>query len=125
MSSPIDETKELQARIEALVEAGDLAAAGSLGADLHASDLADVVERLEEPAQVALLSALPPELASEALAEMEEGEERGDLLAALAPEKGAELIGELADDDAADLMGELDPPEQQKILQVLPDRTAD
>jgi magnesium transporter len=125
MSSPIDETRELQARIEALVGAGDLAMAGSLGAELHPSDLADVVERLEEAAQVALLSALPAELASEALAEMEEGEERGDLLAALAPEKGAELIGELADDDAADLMGELDPPEQQKILEVLPDRTAD
>jgi magnesium transporter len=125
MSSPIDETKELQARIEALVQAGDLSLAGSLGADLHASDLADVVERLDEAGQVALLSALPAELASEALAEMEEGEERGDLLAALAPEKGAELIGELADDDAADLMGELEPPEQQKILEVLPDRTAD
>jgi len=125
MSQSHDETEAVGARIEALVAAGDLAAAGALVADLHASDLADVVELLDEAGQVALLSALPAEVASDALAEMEEGEDRGDLLAALTPEKGAELIEELPDDDAADLMGELEPPEQQKILDVLPHDTAD
>jgi magnesium transporter len=125
MSTSHDESEVVEARIEALVADGDLAAAGALIADLHASDLADVVEGLDESQQVALLSALPAEVASEALAEMEEGEERGDLLAALTPEKGAELIEELPDDDAADLMGELDLPEQQKIFDALPDETAD
>jgi magnesium transporter len=51
---------------------------------------------------------------------MEEGEDRGDLLAALSPEKGAALLAELADDDAADLMGDLDPGEQRRILEALP-----
>ena len=119
-----DENEAVRARIEALVAGGDVQAAGDLVLDLHPSDLADLVERLDEPDQVALLSALPVQIASEALAEMEEGEDRGDLLAALAPERGAELIEELADDDAADLMGELEAAEQQKILDALPGTTA-
>jgi len=124
-SSSAEESQDLQARIEALADEGSIAEAIALAGQLHASDLADVVERLDEELQVALLSALPVELASEALAEMEEGEDRGDLLAAFDPEKGAELIEELADDDAVDLMSELEPPEQQKILEALPNETAD
>jgi magnesium transporter len=125
MSSTAEETREIQARIAVLIAEGELSHAGELGAGLHPSDLADVVEGLDEAGQIAFLSALPVELASEALAEMEEGEDRGQLLAALEPEKGAELIEELADDDAADLMSELDPPEQQKILEELSVETAD
>ena len=124
MSPSRDENETVRVRIEALVAAGDLGAVGDLVEGLHPSDLADLVESLGDDRQVALLSALPAELASETLAEMEDGEDRGDLLAALTPEKGAELIHELADDDAADLMGELDPPEQQRILEALPDEEA-
>lgn len=132
MTTSHDESEAVQARIEAVkaqVEAvvvdGDMVAAARLVADLHPSDLADVVEGLSESDQVALMSALPTVLASETLAEMEGGEDRGDLLAALDPAKGAALIEELAGDDAADLMGELEPPEQQRILDVLREETAD
>ncbi len=132
MTTSHDESEAVQARIEAVkaqVEAvvvdGDMVAAARLVADLHPSDLADVVEGLSESDQVALMSALPTVLASETLAEMEQGEDRGDLLAALDPAKGAALIEELAGDDAADLMGELEPPAQQRILDVLREETAD
>jgi magnesium transporter len=125
MSASTEESRELQSRIEELVLGGALEQASALAAELHASDVADVIEGLEEADQVALLSVLPVELASEALAEMEEGDDRAHLLVALEPAKRAELIEELADDDAADLMGELEPPEQQAILQVLSDETAD
>lgn len=112
-------------RISSLVEAGDLVRAAEEAAELHASDVADIIEHLEEDAQVALLSRLPVELASDTLSEMEEGDERADLLAALSPEKGAELLEELADDDAADLISELEPIEQARLLDALPDETAD
>lgn len=125
MSNSHAENEAIALRIEGLVADGDLDAAGELVSDLHPSDLADLVEKMDEAGQVALLSSLPVEVASEALAEMEEGEERGDLLAALTPQRGAELIEELADDDAADLMGELDLPEQKRIFDALPDETAD
>jgi magnesium transporter len=119
-----DPKEDLTARIEALLAVGEVESAGHFVVDLHPSDLADILERLDEPGQVALLSELPVDVASEALAEMAEGVDRGDLLAALTPEKGAQLIGVLADDDAADLMGELEPGEQQRILDALPDTTA-
>lgn len=101
-----------------LVEAGDLEALAEavVELDLHASDVADLLEELEPEHQVELVRALPPEVASEALAEMEEGDERGELLASLDPLKGAELLHELADDDAADLIAELDPHEADRIL---------
>lgn len=125
MNPPDDERPSVQEQVEDFVAAGNLAGALALVGDLHPSDLADLVEELEEAGQVQLLSALPTELASDTLAEMEHGDDRGDLLAALSPEKGAELIDDLPDDDAADLISELDPPEQQALLEALPEGRAD
>ncbi|MFV2006094.1 MAG: magnesium transporter MgtE N-terminal domain-containing protein, partial [Longimicrobiales bacterium] len=108
-------------RLAQLIQAGDIAGLESAVEDLHASDVADVVESLRnDEMRLALVRALPSELASEALAEMEEGDEAAELLVALAPEESAELIQELADDDAADLIAELDPEEQDRILAELP-----
>lgn len=125
MTTSPEEKDIIQERIETLVEGGEFQEAGDLVADLHPSDVADIIERLDDAGRVSLVSVLAPELASETLAEMEQGENRSDLLAALTPEKGAELIVELADDDAADLMGELELAEQQKILEALPGETAE
>lgn len=121
MSTPADDIDKLQEHLAELVAAGDVKALQEAIGELHPSDIADLVEELdEEEQQVLLLSALPKEVASEALAEMEGGEERAELLAALHPEKGAELLQELADDDAVDLIGELEPDERQRILDALP-----
>jgi magnesium transporter len=124
MSTLQNELEDTRHRVEALLSGGDLDSARDLALTLHASDLADLVEALDEGVRVRLLSVLPVEQASEALAEMEEGEDRGDLLAALAPERGAQLLSELADDDAADLFAELEPTEQQRILRALPAEAA-
>src|SRR5688572_4994255 len=97
------EQPDVRERVRELVATGDLAALEGLLPDLHPSDIADVLASLAEDERVALIRVLPIELASEALAEMEEEEERGGLLAALAPQEGADLLQELADDDAADL----------------------
>src|SRR5690606_30985614 len=104
------------------VEAGDLASLGELLPVLHPSDVADVLSSLDEAERVALIRALPIELASEALAEMEE--HAGEILAALAPEQGAELLAVLEDDDAADLIADLEPAEQRRILAQLPEAEA-
>lgn len=113
--------ESLRDRVEALILAGQADEAGSLAESLHPSDLADLVEDLDEGERVGFLSLLPAELASETLAEMDAGDERAELLAALLPEKRAELLLELADDDAVDLIGELEPEEQQRVLDGLPE----
>jgi len=125
MSIPADDIDKVQERLAELVASGNVEALQDVVGELHPSDIADLVEGLEEEEhQVMLLSALPKEVASEALAEMEGGEDRAELLAALHPEKGAELLQELADDDAVDLIGELEPEERQRLLDALPSEDA-
>lgn len=120
--SDAQEMESTTERLTDLVEARDLQALADavVELDLHASDVADLLEELDQDEQVELVRALPAEVASEALAEMEEGDERAELLAALDPLKGAELLHELADDDAADLIAELEPHEANRILANLP-----
>ncbi len=118
--APDLERRELRARVLDLVANGDLAALEAFLPDLHPSDVGDVLASLDEDQRVALIKVLPLELASEALAEMDDHEERGDILAALAPAQGAELLQELEDDDAADLIAELEPAEQKLIFDQLP-----
>lgn len=124
MSATQPEDVETTVPLADLVATGDLQAIAARAGELHPSDIADLVERLDDEDRIRFLSALPAEIASETLAEMAEGGERAELLAALSPERGAELIAELADDDAADLIGELEPPEQRKILDAMSDREA-
>jgi len=75
-----------------------------------------VLTALDERERLAAVEALPPELSSQALAEMPEEEHAEETLAALAPERAAEIVEELDDDDAADILGELPPAEQERIL---------
>lgn len=122
MTAPrFEDIEGVRLQLQGFVESGDMGAILELLQELHPSDVADLVESLEsEAARVALLQVLPKELASETLAEMDEEEDPGDILAALDPKKGAELLHELEVDDAVDLVGELEPEERAKILAALP-----
>lgn len=122
MTAPrYEDIEGLRKTLEGLVDAEDVQGVAELLRELHPSDVADLVESLESDDQrVALLQILPIELASETLAEMDEEEDPGEILAALDPKKGAELLHELEVDDAVDLIGELEPEERAKILAALP-----
>ena len=109
------DARALRERLQALVNQDDVGVLETFLAELHPSDIADVVESLGEGARLEALRTLPSELASETLAEMEEGEARV-LLAALGPAEGAELLQELPVDDAADLVGDLKPEDRDRIL---------
>jgi len=116
-----EDIEGVRERLQALVESGEMDGVGGLLEELHPSDIADLVESLEsETERVALLRVLPRELASETLAEMDEEEDPGDILAALDPSLGAEILQELEVDDAVDLVGELEPEERARILAALP-----
>ena len=121
MSNPSDMEMN-QERLDRLVSSGDLGGLSEavVEMDLHPSDVADLLEELEQEDRVTVVRALPAELASEALAEMEEGEERREILASLDPRTSAGLLQELADDDAADLIAELEPEDANRILANLP-----
>jgi magnesium transporter len=113
-------------RVERMVQLarnGDIAAFVRRAHDFEPADLADVLASLDERERLAVVQALPPELSSQALAEMPEDAHAGDTLAAMNPEQAAEIVEELEDDDAADILGELEPEEQERILSEVEDRT--
>ena len=115
---------ESAARAEAihrLLEKDDAAGVGALLEDLHPSDIADLVEQLDDvDEQVRVLELLPADVSAEALAEIESHEHPEEILSSLDPRRIAELLAELPDDDAVDLIGQLSPEEQARVLATLP-----
>ena len=113
---PIDHLHEL-------LEAGDDSALHAfLDTFSHGSDIADLLEQLDEDDRVRVLSALAPEdpgLAADALSEMEPDEHPEESLAALDPHDIAAVVAELSDDDAADMIGEMGPEDRDRVLAAL------
>jgi magnesium transporter len=110
-------------RMVELVRKGELGLFTRRAHDIEPADLAEVLTALDERERVSVVQALPPELSSQALAEMPEEAHAGETLAALDPDLAAEIVDELDDDDAADILGELDPTRQEQILSAVEDRT--
>jgi len=105
-----------------LVRNGEITVFVRRARDFEPADLADILSALDERDRLTAVQALPPELSSQALAEMPEEAHAEDTLAALAPEQAAEIVEQLEDDDAADILGELEPAAQERILQEVEDR---
>jgi magnesium transporter len=109
-------------RMVELVRKGDIAHFIRRAHDFEPADLADVLSALDEKERVTVVQALPPELSSQALAEMPEAEHAGETLAALDPGQAAGIVEELDDDDAADILGDLNRVQQEQILSGVTDR---
>ena len=110
-------------RMVELVRKGDIAHFIRRAHDFEPADLADVLSALDEKERVTVVQALPPELSSQALAEMPEEAHAGETLAALDPGQAADIVEELDDDDAADILGDLNRTQQEQILSGVTDRS--
>lgn len=124
----LDDERSPIERLRELLESGDDdGLCAFLDEFSHGSDLADLLEELDEDDRVRVLAVLAPEdpaLAAEALAEMEPEEHPEESLAALEPEQIAAVVAELSDDDAADMIAELDPEDRDRVLAALPHEDA-
>jgi magnesium transporter len=118
----VNEAIENPEELRALAEAGNVTLFLARARHLHPSDLSDIIASLEEDVQLRLVQSLPPDVVSDALAEMEEEEHPEELLAALQPEQAADIVDELEDDDAADLISELPADQARRILAYVADR---
>ena len=83
--------------------------------DLHAADLADLIEFLKQDDRVRLIAALGKSFDVEALAELDAGV-RDDLVEALPADVIASAIKKLDTDDAVYLLEELDREDRAEIL---------
>ncbi len=84
-------------------------------AQLHPSDLADIIEDLAPRDRVGVLAALADEAVADAMEEMEP-DTQVDVLEDLAPERAADILEEMSPDDAADLVADLDQDTRDEIL---------
>jgi magnesium transporter len=116
MSETSERVETIIQQVNSLLERGDEETLRPYLSGLHPSDLADLIESLDEPLRVTVVSYLPAEIAADAIAEMEDVERPADLLTRLEPQQMAEIVEDMADDDAADILGELDPEEQARVL---------
>ncbi len=108
-------------RLTAALAASDVRSVRALSGELHSADLADLIESLDQPDRVALITALGRGFDVEALAELDETV-RDELLAALPNDVIASAIKKLDTDDALYLIEDLEESEQRDILAKVPEQ---
>lgn len=86
--------------------------------EYHDSDIADVLDYLDEDERLRIAKILGVEEVSEVLTYMEDADE---LLEQISDEKVADIIENLDADDAVDLLQEMEEEDQEKILELIED----
>ena len=87
--------------------------------EMHAADLADVVEALPRERVAALLNALSSERAADVLEYLDE-ELRAEVLERMSAVDAAEIVTQMTPDDRADLLDELEEGRADEILSEIP-----
>ncbi|WP_089286794.1 MULTISPECIES: magnesium transporter [unclassified Azospirillum] len=103
----------------ALMEAGDMQGAATMLADLHPSDVADLLEQADDERRVELVALLRPSFDAEILAYLSV-DLREEVVEQLEPKALAAAVAELDTDDAIDVIQDLDEEAQAEILSNLP-----
>jgi magnesium transporter len=116
---PIELTEALMAEVRGALAADNAVLAAALAVPLHAADLADLLERLNQGERFALIGALGPGFDPDTLAYLDDFV-RDQVLDALGPEAAGKVLAELETDDAVEILGDLDEEEQAAILAALP-----
>ncbi|GIX15734.1 MAG: magnesium transporter MgtE [Paracoccaceae bacterium] len=111
---------ELIASVREALEAGDRAALLAQLAPLHAADIADLLEHLDDEDRIALIRLWGDDLDPDVLTELSEGV-RNEIVPELTESQLARLARELETDDVVYLVEDLDEPEQEKVLEALDD----
>ncbi|MBI4810709.1 MAG: magnesium transporter, partial [Ignavibacteriales bacterium] len=88
-------------------------------ADLHAADIADILDHLEGDDRIFTFDLLDEQTASAVLLELETSS-RESILSVIPSDKITKYVGLIASDDAADLVAELPPSIAEKVLQTMP-----
>ncbi len=109
----IDE--ELLAEIRELISDRATATIANILTDLHAPDIADIIDHIEPDYRLTIFELLDSELASEVLLELDESV-REDLLERLSHLRLRSIVDEMDSDDAADVVGELPSDVAERVL---------
>ncbi|SMY08555.1 magnesium transporter [Flavimaricola marinus] len=97
------------------IEAGDAVAIDALFEPLHAADIADLFEQIDQRDRRSLLALWKGGMDGEILSELDDNL-REEIIAALAPADLALAMRELESDDVVDLVEDLDEAQQEQVL---------
>lgn len=110
-------------RIKDALEADD-AVLKELLSEYHASEIAIILEGLQQDSRNRIINILPAEIASDVIAEMDAESHPEKILENLNPEKRSEIVEELDYDDATDIISQLPEEQQNEILLELDEEDA-
>jgi magnesium transporter len=113
-----DEQKQLLPQIELLLEAGDTSALRELLRNQRSSDIAEVVELVDNEQKRAIFDVLDKSTSAEVLEKVDEAT-RAELFHLLKDNEINALVSELDYDDAADLLAEMPDEISEKVFNSL------
>jgi len=116
-------TKEFLDDIKMAIDVKDFALVDRSVFDLHAADIADILDELNNSQAKAVYYRLDEELQADVLMELEE-EVRERFIKSLTPIQIAEQLENLDSDDAVDILGELSQREQVEVIAEMEDHEA-
>jgi len=114
--SMADEQKQLLEQIERLLESGNTQALRELLSDQRSSDIAEIVELVDNEERRAILDVMDKPMSAEVLEKVDEAT-RAELFELLKVEELISLVSELDPDDAADILSELSEEERAGLLE--------
>ncbi len=89
--------------------------------DMHAADIAEVIDRLDTELAGKLLRALPNERSADVIIELDEDVRQALIDEYSSEEIARDIISELDSDDAADIISELSDERIKEVLDIIPD----
>ncbi|NNF72615.1 MAG: magnesium transporter [Rhodobacteraceae bacterium] len=102
------------------VAGADAARLSELVEPLHAADIADLLEQIDDGERREILLLAPSIIDGEVLSELDEGL-REEVIDYLPSEALSEAVRELESDDVVDLLEDLEAPQQEALLDALED----
>jgi len=115
----VDEQRQLLEQIGRLLESGDVSDLRELLADQRSSDIAEVIELVDNDRRRDVFDAMDTPMSAEVLEKVDEAT-RAELFDLLEDEELSRLVSELDPDDAADVLSELPEGERAEVLERIP-----
>ncbi|MGD8499846.1 MAG: magnesium transporter [Phycisphaerales bacterium] len=115
----VDEQRQLLRQIEQLLESENMSALGELLGGQRSSDIAEVVELVDNEQRRAIFDAMDKPASAEVLEKVDEAT-RAELFELIEDEELSSLLSELDPDDAADILSELPEEERADLLESIP-----
>lgn len=115
----VDEQRQLLEQIGRLLGSGEVSDLRELLADQRSSDIAEVVELVDNDRRRDIFDAMDAPMSAEVLEKVDEAT-RAELFDLLEAEELSRLVSELDPDDAADVVSELPEGERAEVLDRIP-----